>query len=51
MRKIIGIFMLACICLILGLSVRWGREADVSLASAHVNVGYAEDVLLSNAEF
>ncbi len=31
MKRIFGIFMLACVCLALGLSVRWGREEEVSL--------------------
>lgn len=31
MKKVFGILMVACICIALGLSVRWGRECDVSL--------------------
>ena len=33
MKKVIGMLMIVCICFLLGLSVRWGRERDVSLVS------------------
>lgn len=31
MKKVLGILMLACVCIALGLSVRWSRDRDVSL--------------------
>lgn len=31
MKKIIGILALSCICILLGLSVKWSKEKDISL--------------------
>ena len=31
MKKVFGILTVACICIALGMSVRWNRERDVSL--------------------
>ena len=33
MKKILGILVLASVCMLLGLSVRWSREQDVTLVS------------------
>ena len=33
MKKIFGILMVTCICIALGLSVRWSRDSDISLVS------------------
>ena len=32
MRKLIGIFATAILCIVLGLSVEWGRELGISLS-------------------
>ena len=34
MKKVIGMLMVIFICILLGLSVRWGRERNVSLVSS-----------------
>ena len=31
MKKVLGILVLSCICILLGLSVKWSREKDISL--------------------
>ena len=31
MKKVVGILVISCICIMLGLSVKWGREKDLSL--------------------
>lgn len=31
MKKVFGILVISCICILLGLSVRWGRERGISL--------------------
>lgn len=31
MKKVFGILFLSCLCILLGLSVKWSREKDVSL--------------------
>lgn len=31
MKKVFGILVISCICILLGLSVRWSRERGVSL--------------------
>lgn len=31
MKKILGILALSCICILLGLSVKWYKDRDVSL--------------------
>ncbi len=31
MKKVLGILMLSCICILLGLSVRWSKEKGISL--------------------
>ncbi len=45
MKKVLGILLLSCICILLGLSVKWGREQRVSLVSAVNNVGNALEML------
>ena len=34
MKKVFGILVLSCMCILLGLSVRWSRAKDISLVSA-----------------
>ena len=34
MKKVLGILLLSCICIALGLSVRWSRERGVTLVVA-----------------
>ena len=34
MKKVLGILLLSCICILLGLSVRWNKERDVSLVTS-----------------
>ena len=31
MKKVLGILLLSCVCILLGLSVRWSRERGLSL--------------------
>ena len=33
MKKVLGILLISCICLLLGLSVRWSKEKNISLVS------------------
>ena len=33
MKKILAILALSCICILLGLSVKWNKDRDVSLVS------------------
>ena len=37
MKKVFGILMVACICLVLGISVRWYRDMDVSLVTSDIS--------------
>ena len=32
MKKVFGILIISCICLVLGLSIKWSKERDISLA-------------------
>ena len=34
MKKVLGILLLSCICILLGLSVRWNKDRDVSLVTS-----------------
>lgn len=34
MKKVFGILIISCICMLLGLSIKWSRERNVSLAVA-----------------
>jgi len=34
MKKVIGMLMVVFICILLGLSVKWGKESDISLISS-----------------
>ncbi len=34
MKSVIGIFGVALLCMLLGLSIGWGKEAGISLVSA-----------------
>ena len=34
MKKVLGILGVALICMLLGISVEWARESDVSLVSS-----------------
>ena len=36
MKKVLGILLLSCICMLLGLSVKWSRDKDVSLVCSCV---------------
>ena len=38
MKKIFGILIISCICMLLGLSIRWSKERNVSLAVAARNI-------------
>ena len=33
MKRFFGILLLSCICMLLGLSVKWSRANDISLVS------------------
>ena len=35
MKKIFGILLLSCVCILLGLSVKWGRESKLTLVSTY----------------
>ena len=39
MKKVLGILAISCICILLGLSVRWNKDKDVSLAILADNCG------------
>lgn len=39
MKKVLGILLLSFVCILLGLSVRWSREQNVTLVSAYENDG------------
>ena len=43
MKKVFGILLLSCVCMLLGLSVKWSRSRNVSL----VNVEIVSDNLLN----
>lgn len=45
MKKILGILLLSCVCILLGLSVRWSREKNISLVSLDNNTEICRDVL------
>ena len=45
MKKILGILLLSCVCILLGLSVRWSREKNISLVSLDNNTEICHDVL------
>ena len=32
MKKVFGILIISCICLVLGLSIKWSKERNISLA-------------------
>lgn len=34
MKKVFGILVISCICILLGLSVRWSKEKGLSLVSS-----------------
>ncbi len=40
MKKILGILMVVCICIALGISVGWFRERDVSMVLGMADYGY-----------
>ena len=37
MKKVFGILVLSCICILLGLSVKWSKEKNISLAAFNKN--------------
>ena len=37
MKKVFGILIISCICLLLGLSVKWSKERNISLAVSDNN--------------
>ncbi len=39
MKKILGILMVVCICIALGISVGWFRERDVSMVLGRADCG------------
>lgn len=45
MKKILGILLLSCVCILLGLSVKWSREENISLVSLDNNAEICRDVL------
>ena len=38
MKKVFGILIVSCICLLLGLSIKWSKERNISLAISANNV-------------
>ena len=38
MKKVLGILGLSCVCILLGLSIKWSIAEDVSLVSAASNM-------------
>ena len=45
MKKIFGILALSCICILLGLSVKWGRDKALSLVDPDCSIGKTENML------
>ena len=45
MKKVFGILIISCICLLLGLSVKWSKERNISLA-VYANNYELEGVML-----
>ena len=45
MKKLLGILLLSCVCILLGLSVRWNRDKNLSLVSPSENSTLAVDML------
>ena len=45
MKRVLGILVLSCICLILGLSVRWFRENDMTLITTQNITDISENML------
>jgi len=33
MKKVLGILLLSCICILLGLSVKWSKDTNISLVT------------------
>ena len=45
MKKVLGILLVSCICLVLGLSVKWSREHNMSLATTGTNADTSLNML------
>lgn len=43
MKKVFGILMVACICIALGLSVKWSRDRNVSLVDGRITLPFADN--------
>ena len=42
MKKMIGVLVVSCMCILLGLSVKWGRERRLTLVSLAKNIGIGD---------
>ena len=45
MKKVLGILALSCICIMLGLSVKWSRDKSISLISMLENTEISGELL------
>ena len=45
MKKVLGILGLCCICILLGLSIKWSIAENISLVSAASNVSICRYML------
>ena len=45
MKKVLGILLLSCICILLGLSVKWSRDRNISLVSYCYNCEKTAEML------
>ena len=45
MKKILGILSVSCLCILLGLSVKWSREQSITLAMLCGIVDLSGDML------
>ena len=45
MKKVFGIFLFSCMCILLGLSVKWSREERLTLVSLCENTDLYCDML------
>lgn len=45
MKKMLGVLVVSCMCILLGLSVKWGRERRLTLVSVTENSGIGVEML------
>ena len=45
MKKVLGILSVSCLCILLGLSVKWSREENITLVSLYINNCFSGEML------